>query len=533
MKRSAVVGFAAGALATLMVFGLVGSAVAVPPSQQCTSTGTMNTTKLAAIVRCLADLEAERDAAQDAEIAEIRRQLTWPSPSPSASASATPSQSASPTVTPEPTVTPSETTPTASATPSATPTPTSTPSSTPTGATGALNLPTKAYAGGPEFWAKYPAAKSAGWDDPNFFPIVVWYGSCSSEQTAFDKARGINTYAQCNPDTTAAQLPDMSTLFTPKTPGTPRQTGVLLDDEVDGRYTDAAGQKLLTDLAAQHRTNGRFAYVNYTSGIVTFDRSMSNSSAYLNGAFNDVIGLDQYFYSNPQCSWTNDGQAFRYRTPVGQTPINRANCRTASSYGKAQDLLREVDASDGKVDKAIFAFVEVVAPGGGTQNGGSYVQPTGAQIKGAAWQSIIHGAAGIDWFSNSPDGGSANPCLSGDVLADARLGRGCTAVAPNVQAMGEVNAQIKSLAPVLNTDTLVWDFEAAADTMLKAKDGSAYVFAMTKDGGTGSRTFTLPDGVTGDSVEVVGENRNLSVTAGKFTDTFSKESDTHIYRIKI
>src|SRR5206468_3178874 len=148
---------------------------------------------------------------------------------------------------------------------------------------------------------------------------------------------------------------------------------------------------------------------NYTSGIVTFDRSMASSSAYLNGSFNDVIGLDQYFYSNPQCSWTNADQAFRYRTPAGQTPIDRSNCRTSSSYGKAQQLLQEVDASDGKVDKAILAFVEVVAPGGGTQNGGSYVQPTGAQIRAAAWHSVIGGAAGIDWFTNSPDGGSANP----------------------------------------------------------------------------------------------------------------------------
>ena len=41
----------------------------------------------------------------------------------------------------------------------------------------------------------------------------------------------------------------------------------------------------------------------------------------------------------------------------------------------------------------------------------------------------------------------------------------------------ESNARITSLAAVINTQSYAWDFGPGVDTMLKAKGGSAYVFA--------------------------------------------------------
>ncbi len=68
--------------------------------------------------------------------------------------------------------------------------------------------------------------------------------------------------------------------------------------------------------------------------------------------------------------------------------------------------------------------------------------------------------------------------------------------------------------------------------MLKVKDGNAYVFAMIGlNTNIGSRTFALPSGIRGASVEVIGENRTIPVTDGKFTDTFAAEYTTHIYRV--
>ena len=100
--------------------------------------------------------------------------------------------------------------------------------------------------------------------------------------------------------------------------------------------------------------------------------------------------------------------------------------------------------------------------------------------------------------------------------------------------MEEVNNRIKALAPVINTQSYQWSFGSGLNTMLKAKDGYAYVFSMI-DGSSkpGSRTFTLPAGVNGKSVEVLNENRSIPVTNGAFTDTFANEYTYHIYKVAL
>jgi hypothetical protein len=490
------------------------------------SGSTWNSARLAKYIAC-------REDKQDAAIAALGAPSPAPSPEPSSTPTvAKPTAPPTPSDSPAPSVTPTTTTPSPTVEPtSASPTPTPTPT-----ATGALDLPRVPWSGGSAFWAKYPKAKAAGWSAPSFFPLALWYGSAGTDaQVKFDKAHGINTYVQNNPGNSYSLLKSNGMFSLYKANGAPaddsQQVGALLDDEVDGRYSDSAGVAYLKGADAQYApdASGLFSYVNYTSGIVTFDRSMDNSAAYLNGSFNDVIGVDQYFYSNPHC----DTLSLRWRTPQGGTTIDRNNCRTASSYGKMVDLQHEVNAYKGGPLKPAWAFIEVVAPGGGNTAATGYHQPTGDQIQGAAWNSIIHGAAGIDWFSQAPDGGSGNDCPTGDAMRDAQQGGGCAALRANVEAVGRINAQITAMAPVLNTQSYVWNFGSGIDSALKVKDGSAYVFAMTKDGGTGSRTFTLPAGVSGTSVEVVGEGRTLPVSGGKFTDAFAKESDVHTYKIAL
>jgi len=102
-----------------------------------------------------------------------------------------------------------------------------------------------------------------------------------------------------------------------------------------------------------------------------------------------------------------------------------------------------------------------------------------------------------------------------------------------VQAMAEINAQVKALAPVLNTQSYVWDFGSGLDTMLKTHDGFAYVFAMTEDAQTGQRILTLPPGIRGRTVEVLDENRSLPVVDGKFVDDFPQESTHHVYKVAL
>ena len=53
-------------------------------------------------------------------------------------------------------------------------------------------------------------------------------------------------------------------------------------------------------------------------------------------------------------------------------------------------------------------------------------------------------------------------------------------------------------------------------------------------GSTGSKTFTLPDGViTSGTAEVLNESRTVNITAGAFTDTFASEYSQHNYKVAL
>ncbi|YCK84013.1 hypothetical protein M1D89_12660 [Arthrobacter sp. D3-18] len=392
-------------------------------------------------------------------------------------------------------------------------------------------LPRIPWDGGPAYWKQFAKAAAAGWDDPSFFPIAVWYGSPGSDaQLKYDKSLGINTYVQGNPDASSAAIAahGMFTLFAPDDAPADwdRQVGTVLDDEVDGRYDPFAGLARMRQLAAQHdpARTGRFTYANWTAGIITYDTSMQYSTDYYNTV--NVNSVDQYFYAVPQCDW-GEG-ALRWRTPKGQNPINPSNCRTASSYGKIMSLQQEVNAARG-VPAPLWALPTVISTGGSK---GGYQQLSPEQVQAQVWASIIHEARGIVWFSQSPDQQNVNDCISGDAFQDARI-HSADCLKEQVAAVGVVNNAIRSYAPVLNTQSYAWDFGTGTDTMLKVKDGSAYIFAMTDDGGEGTRVFTLPAGLSGSTVEVVHENRSIPVQHGQFTDAFPNEYTHHVYRIAL
>ena len=62
--------------------------------------------------------------------------------------------------------------------------------STTPGAT-TLNLPRIPWEGGSAYWAQFPKANAAGWDDPSFFPISIFLGQMQSAD--YYKSLGINT----------------------------------------------------------------------------------------------------------------------------------------------------------------------------------------------------------------------------------------------------------------------------------------------------------------------------------------------------
>lgn len=440
---------------------------------------------------------------------------------PASSTTAPPTDPTTPPATDKPT-TPPTTTPT---TPPATDKPT-TPTTPPATGNdvGTLNLPRIPWEGGASYWKQFKHANDAGWSDPSFFPVVVWYNGISSNAEAqYDKKNGFNTYIGMDANTPYSLFKDNDVywiggkLNSTFTDSSTNWVGNFLDDEVDGRFTPAEGRKLLQSLKDGNAGNGRFNYSNFTQMVMSNDMNASDAQAYVNN-YTDAVSLDMYWYTVPFCSWTPYRQ--NYITPVYQD-----NCRTASSYGKSMKSLRAQDAADGKL-QAPWQFIELL--NGGPGGGPFTANITPGQLQGAVMSSIINEARGLVYFNQSLSG----PCQGGSLLRQSQVTPNFCGQ-PQVDAAAKVNNQIHKLARVLNTQSYQYTFGPGLDTMLKTYDGSAYVFAMVDGNSTpGSRVFQLPSEIKAASVEVVDENRSIAVGAdGKFTDNFANEYSYHIYKI--
>jgi hypothetical protein len=150
----------------------------------------------------------------------------------------------------------------------------------------------------------------------------------------------------------------------------------------------------------------------------------------------------------------------------------------------------------------------------------SAAKPTTAQVRSEVWMALIHGANGIGYFCHSWTPSFDEAAL----LHDSTM----------LAAVTALNQQIQSLAPVLNgpaiTNLLTVGTSNGAvpiDAMTKQCGGTTYVFAAAMRSGTTTGTFTLPFGTNAD---VIGESRQITITNGTFSDTFTAY-DAHLYRI--
>lgn len=387
------------------------------------------------------------------------------------------------------------------------------------------DLPRIPWEGGPDYWKKFAKADGAGWDDPNFFPIAIWYNGISSDaEVQYDKDHGINTYMGMS-DTTPYSLFEANGVYwiggklnDTFTEQSRNWVGSFLDDEVDGRFTPDAGRQHLQALAAS-TPQGFFKYANFTQMVISHYMVGSDAQQFVNN-FTDAVSVDMYWYTIPYCS-------LRPYTNAHLAPVSEQNCRTASSYGKTMNALRMQDAADGKL-QPLWQFVENL--NGGPGEGPFVANISAGQLQGAVMNSVINEARGIVYFNQSLSG----TCGGGSVLRLSQVMPGFCG-ADQMEAVKTVNARIRELAPVINTQSYDFSLGNQLDTMLKIRDGYAYIFAMV-DGNSapGSRNFKLPDGVKTNQAEVLFENRTVQVdAAGSFADTFESEYAYHIYKVKL
>ena len=140
-------------------------------------------------------------------------------------------------------------------------------------------------------------------------------------------------------------------------------------------------------------------------------------------------------------------------------------------------------------------------------------KPTPQQVRAEVWMSLIHGSRGLIYFVHQFKPKSDNAAL----LHDPEM----------LAAVTRINRQITRLAPVLNSPTARGAVTAQSKkpdvpvaTMVKQTAGATYLFAVGMRDGATDAAFTFAGTMDGTMVEVLDENRTLTVTNHTFSDHF-------------
>ncbi|MBW4716985.1 hypothetical protein [Saccharothrix obliqua] len=200
----------------------------------------------------------------------------------------------------------------------------------------------------------------------------------------------------------------------------------------------------------------------------------------------------------------------------GWTHPDRGDRVGAFSYGEVLDVMRKWCGPD----KPLYGFVETGHP----HDKGETITPD--QLESAVWNTVLHGATGINYFAHSfyPEGrGEYSSVLTRPEITE------------RVKA---VNARLTSLAPVLNAASLPGvtarsDHDVPVSVLHKQAEGARWVLAQT-DGNTalprsGAARVEITVPVRSGTAVVVDENRTVPIENGRIVDAFGPYQ-VHVYR---
>ena len=367
----------------------------------------------------------------------------------------------------------------------------------------------------------------AGWTrgiptDPSFFPIAVWL------QQSFHAMElsglGINIYVGNNAGTDPLEKTDLATLKSFGMYAIVGQDSVgtasiddptivgwwMTPDEPDNAQPASGGgygppvspSTLVSEYDAYKKVDStRPIWLGLGQGVAFADWEGRGSGAPPESEYpqaSDIVGFDIYPYN--AC-----GGDTNQKMVCGEFWMNALGVDNLHMW------------SDRK--QAVWTDFET------TDISGGGFGPTPVETASEVWLALIHSANGILYFIDliSPDfredGIFANPAM--------------------VTAVTALNAEIKSLAPELNSATIPGlvtvtssNSQAPIDTMVKANGTSLYVFSAISRAGTSTGSFRI-EGMTGNGVaKVVSESRSVPITSGKFSDDFAANG-VHVYQIDL
>ncbi len=364
----------------------------------------------------------------------------------------------------------------------------------------------------PQFYARFSHGPSS---DAGFFPIAVWLQSPSNARAYADI--GINTFVGLYQGPTDAQL---AVLADAGVPALCDQSGVYAghlndptirgwtqQDEPDNAQPDGQGgygpcidPTVIQGIYATFKANDptRPVYLNLGQGVA-WEQWIGRGSACAGR-------LDMY----PQYALGTDIVSFDIY-PLNETDTSVKGHLWLVAVGI--DRLRQGTS----YTKPVWNWIETT----GIEDPAD--TPTPAQIRAEVWMSLVHGSAGIGYFAH--------------IFSPSFIEAGLLSLPAVKAGVKAINAEITSLAPVLNTPsignaaTVVSQNTAVpVDIMVKRQGGALHVFAVAMRPGATRATFTLP-GVGSGTATVLGESRTIPVVGGAFADDFAADYAVHLYRV--
>jgi len=372
--------------------------------------------------------------------------------------------------------------------------------------------------------------------DPSFFPIGVWYQNLTTTVINGYAAMGVNVYVY--PDT------GMTTTFLNlmKTDG---MYAVLPQDSFG--LSQVSNKTIIgwfnpPDEPDNAQPNGSGGYTDPINPQVqisqynTLKAADSTRPILLNlgqaVAWDGYVGRgsrtghpEDYGY-NSTYKWTNGVTytgGYTKGSDIAAFDFYPMNSTSSTVGGKISVLANGVSrlVSWSPPGHPIWNYIETTD----ITVGDSAPGPTPAQVKAEVWLSLVHGSMGIMYFCHQfPE----PPYSTHKLLDDPVMNPAVTAI----------DAQIKSLAPVLNSATLASGTVTTGtgasvhlDFMAKTMGTDGYVFAVADQASNGMAMFRDPNMTSAEgTVEVIGENRTLPLVDGVFRDNFGA-SGVHLYRV--